>query len=206
MIIAAKWAALVVFTQRVLLHKLDKKEISSSRFRLFLGNLYSCKGMMNKFHFLGKLLKPSASISEMFETLTMEREWDFINYYLLESIIEEYGDERTVEMMQQYKRDLTGYVLVTKIKDYLEAVDLKQATNQILPIPREKLHSLLSIKLKVSVSYHSLKYFEDVWHSLQLALSLPSPTLVLHRIAQGSTKSEAGVEVKDEVGCLLELT
>jgi len=57
---------------------------------------------MNGNKFLRKLLKPSATISEILETLTVEGEWDFMNYYLLESIIEEYGDDRTKEMMEQH--------------------------------------------------------------------------------------------------------
>ena len=90
-------------TDEVLQDKLDNKEITSSRFRLFLGNLYACQGKMNGNQFVEKLLKPSANISEVFETLTVGGAWGFMNYYLLESIIEEYGDERTKEMMEQYK-------------------------------------------------------------------------------------------------------
>ena len=91
-------------TDEVLQNKLDNKEITSNRFRLFLGNLYmySCGGKMNGNKFLRKLLKPSATISEILETLTVEGEWDFMNYYLLESVIEEYGDDRTKEMMEAY--------------------------------------------------------------------------------------------------------
>ena len=39
----------------------------------------------------------------MFEILTVEGELDFLNCYLLESIIEEFGDSRTKEMMGQYQ-------------------------------------------------------------------------------------------------------
>ena len=143
MIIGRKWGALVALTDEVLQDKLDNKEISSNRFRLFLGNLYSCEGKIHGNQFLRKLLRPSASITEMLETLTVEGEWDFINYYLLESIIEQYGDDRTKEMMEQYKQDLTGYLLVTKIKDHLDAVDTEHPT-----IPQEELFSLLTTKVK----------------------------------------------------------
>ena len=40
MIIGRKWGALVAHTDKVLQDKLDSKEITSSQFRLFLGNLY----------------------------------------------------------------------------------------------------------------------------------------------------------------------
>ena len=173
-------------TDEVLQDKLDNKEITSNRFRLFLGNLYSCEGKMKGNQFVKKLLKPSASISEMFETLTVEAVWDFMNYYLLEIIIEEYGDGRTKEMMEQYKQDLTGYMLVTKIKDHLDAVDLEHPTHRVLPIPQEKLFSLLKAKVKgVNITHHSLKYIRDLWESLPNQLSLPKHILVLYRIGEG---------------------
>ena len=191
MIIGRKWAALVAHTDEVLQDKLDNKEITSNHFRLFLGNLYSCEGKMNGNQFLRKLLKP-ASISEMLETLTVEGEWDFINYYLLESIIEEYGDDRTKEMMEQYKQDLTGYLLVTKIKDHLDAVDIEHPT-----IPPEELYSSLTIKVKgVNISSQSLEYVNDLWESLRKQFSLPKHILVLYKIAKGCLEISWCVPVK----------
>ena len=173
-------------TDEVLQDKLDNKEITSSRFRLFLGNLFSCEGKMNGNKFLRKLLKRSASISEMLETLTLEGEWDFMNYYLLESIIEEYGDERTKEMMEQYKRDLNEYTFVTKIKDHLDVISIEHPTRRILPIPQEKLFSSLKTKVKgVNITEHSLKYVKDLWESLQQQFPLPGHILVLNKIGEG---------------------
>ena len=186
MTIGRKWGALVAHTDEVLQDKLDSKEITSNRFRLFLGNLYSCQGKMNGNQFVKKLLKPSASISEMFGTLTVEGAWGFMNYYLLESIIKQYGDDRTKEMMEQYKRDLTGYLLVTKIKDHLDAVDREHPTRRMLPIPQEELFSLLKTKIKgINITNQSLKYVEDLWQSLRELFSLPKHILVLYKIAKG---------------------
>ena len=233
-------------TDEVLQNKLDSKEITSNRFRLFLENLHSCGGKMNGKKFLRKLLRRSASISEMLETLTVEGEWDFMNYYLLESIIEEYGDDRTKEMMEQYKQDLNEYTFVTKINDHLDAVSLEHPTRRILPIPPKKLFSLLKAKFKgVNITDHSLKYVRDLWESLRNQFSLPKHTFVLYKIGEGClemmwripselaaytvqiakkneqyfteqqlihmtvdgvhiyTESEADIEVKHKVSCLL---
>lgn len=51
---------------------------------------------------VSKILEHSTNISEMFESLTVEKLWDFINYYPLESIIDEYGDDAARRMMEQY--------------------------------------------------------------------------------------------------------
>ena len=177
---------MVARTDEVLQDKLDSKEMTSSQFRLFLGNLYSCGGKMNGDQFLRKLLKSSASVSEMIEALTVEGEWDFMNYYVLESIIEEYGDNRTKEMMEQYERDLNAYTFVTIIKDHLDAVSLEHPTHKVLPIPPEELFSLLKVKVKgVNITDHSLKYVSDLWESLRNQFSLPKHTFVLYRIGEG---------------------
>jgi len=192
MIIGRKWGALVAHTDKVLQDKLDNKKTTSSGFQLFLGNLYSCEEKMNGNDFLKELLKPSASISEMLKMLTVEGEWDFINYYLLESIIEEYGDDRTKEMMEQYKQDLTGYLLVTTIKDHLDAVDLEHPT-----IPQEELFLSLTTKSKgVNISSQSLKYVKDLWESLRIQFSLPKHILVLYKIAKGCLEISWCVPVK----------
>jgi len=197
MTIGRKWGALVAHTDQVLQDKLDNKEFNSNQFRLFLGNLYSCEGKMNGKQFVGKLLKHSGNVSDMFETLTVEGAWDFLNYYLLESIIEEYGDDRTKELMEQYKRDLTGYMFVTKIKDHLDAVSLEHPTHRMLPIPQEELFSLLKAKVKgVNITNHSLKYVSDLWESLRNQFSLPKHILVLYRIGEGCLEMSWCVPVK----------
>jgi len=122
----------------------------------------------------------------------VEGEWDFVNYYLLESIIEEYGDDRTREMMKQYKQDLTGYMLATKIKDHLDAVDIEHPT-----ISQKELYSSLTIKVKgVNISSQSLEYVKDLWESLGEQFSLPKHTLVLYKIADGCVEISWCVPVK----------
>ena len=184
-VIRGKWGELIAHADKVLQNKLDNKEITSNEFRHILSNLYSCEGKMNGNEFLKKLLKPSANISEMFEMLTVEGAWDFLNYYPLECIIEKFGNDSTRNMMEQYKQDLNGYTLVTAIKDHLDAVDLERPTHRILPMPQEKLFVKLSCKVKVKITDHSLTYVRDVWRSLAGRFSLPMPALLLNKIAKG---------------------
>ena len=183
--IRGKWGDLVAHTDEVLQDKLDNKEITNNRFRHVLVNLYSCEGKMNGNQFVRKLLRTSSTVSEMFETLTLEGAWDYLNYYPLECIIEKFGNDSTKKMMEQYKRDLTGYMLVTTIKDHLDAVDMEHPPHRILPIPQEKLFSQLTLKVKAKITDHSLKYVRDVWGSLAELFSLPILTLLLHKIAKG---------------------
>ena len=95
-------------------------------------------------------------------------------------------------MMEQYKQDLTGYLLVTKIKDHLDAVDTEHPT-----IPQEELYSSLTIKVKgVNISSQSLEYVKDLWESLRKQFSLPKHILVLYKIAKGCLEISWCVPVK----------
>jgi len=183
-VIRGKWGDLVAHTDEVLQEKLGKNEITNNRFRHVLGNLYSCEGKMNGNQFVRELLRTSATISEMFETLTVEGAWDFLNYYPLECIIEKFGNDSTRKMMEQYKRDLTGYTLMTAIKDHLDAIGMRHPTCRI-PMSQEYLFFRLSCKVKAKITNHSLQYVRDVWVSLAERFSLPMLTLLLHKIAKG---------------------
>lgn len=97
-----KWGKLVAHTDEILQDKLDKKEIRISGVRHILGVLFSYGGKMDGDELVRKILEHSTNVSEMFESLTVEKLWDFINYYPLESIIDEYGDDAARRMMEQH--------------------------------------------------------------------------------------------------------
>lgn len=184
MVMRQKWGELVAHTDKVLQDKLDKKVIGMEGVRHVLGALFSCAGKMDGNEFVTKVLKHSTNISEMFETLTAEELWDFMNYHQLESIIDMYGDHVTTKMMKQYKQSLTGYMLTTAIKDHLDAVDLEHPTRRIQPMPQKELFSKLTCRLGVKITNQSLNYVRRVWKSLEELFSLPKHTLLLHEIAE----------------------
>ena len=185
MIIGRKWSALVKHTGEVLQDKVDKNEVTSDGFQLFLGSLYTCEGKMDGQQFVEKLFKSSSNVIEMFKALTVECAWDFINYYFLESIIDEYGDDKTLEMMEQYQQDLNGYTLVTKIKDHLVACNLQDLMSTELPNPCNVEFSKLKRKIGINITEHSLKFVMSLWKYIQRRFSLPGHILVLHRMDDG---------------------
>ena len=75
-------------------------------------------------------------------------------------------------------------MLMTTIKDHLDAVDMEHPTRRI-PMSQEYMFSRLSCKVKAKITDHSLKYVRDVWESLAELFSLPILTLLLHKIAKG---------------------
>ena len=63
------------------------------------------------------------NLDEIFRALSKHGLWDYLNYYLLQNIIEEFAgdDDELNGMMEQYQEALTGYILTLWIQTYLEA-------------------------------------------------------------------------------------
>ena len=74
-------------------------------------------------------MESARCLDEIFRAFGEYEFWDYLNYYLLQDIIEEFAsdDDELIGMMEQYQRDLTGYLLTVKIQEYLEATHNKHS-------------------------------------------------------------------------------
>jgi len=144
------------------------------------------------------VVESSKSLEEIFRALSKYRLWDYLNYFLLQSIIEEFAndDNELNDMMEQYQQDLTGYVLALRIQEYLDATQPTVATRDsensgdeiVLTVPPQQKHKLfkkLSVKIDANVTDHSLSYVTSLWQSLAKQFVLPRPAMILHDIAEG---------------------
>ena len=140
----------------------------------------------------------AVSLDEIFRALSKYRVWDYLNYYLLQSINEEFAsdDNELNGMMEQYQRDLTGHVLTQKIQTYLDANKYPVTTSDsessadenitsLPPKQKHKLYKKLSAEVEANITDHSVKYVYDLWRSLANQFRLPRPAMILHRIAEG---------------------
>ena len=68
------------------------------------------------------VVEPARSLDEIFCALSKNRLWNYINYYLLQSIIKESADDNKELncMMEQYQEDLTGQILILWLQTYLD--------------------------------------------------------------------------------------
>jgi len=79
-----------------------------------------------------------------------------------------------------------GFLLTTKIQDYLEAVQPDpHAAESILESPNPRLFSELSLKVNANITEYSLQYVYDIWQSLAVQFRLPLPALLFHKITKG---------------------
>ena len=175
-----KFASLFALTHRVL----QKKNIDTSNLRLFLAARYlpeedsNDTGEINPIQFISEVLKTAQSLEDVFQSLLIQGLVSFKNVHILRSIINEYAsDEVEVKnKLSEYEESLTGYVLVTKMKDYLDAEE---------PEHHPGLLDELVIKVKANITEKTMKYVVELRDSLVCQIKLPSTALLFHKVAEG---------------------
>ena len=169
--------------------KLQSRKISVEKVQTFLVTMYSSPNSSNGSYMVATVVEPTRSLDEIFRALSKHGLWNYLNYYLLQSIIEEFAcdDDELKGMMEQYQRDLTGYALAVQIQTHFEAVvtasDSENSTDENVPVSspqhKHKLFKKLSVKVKANITDHSLEYVNNLWRSLAIQFSLPQPAMIL---------------------------
>ena len=193
--IEGKFSMLVTNSQERLQSRINVK-----KFRIFLVTMYSSPNSRDGMSTITTVIQSTESLDEMFVAFGQYGLWDYLNYDLLQEIIEEFAsdDDELNDMMKQYQQDLTGHILTQKIATYLEAIheeppisssDSDTSGDEIIPaLPQQKKRKLfkkLSFKVETNVADQTLGYVKDLWRSLQNQFRLPRPAMILHRIAEG---------------------
>jgi len=181
--ISAKYATLLTNVY----NRLQQKHIDVRGFRLFVVA-----------HFPpGDCIPHSGDLAEVFEAITRNRLWDYLNYQPLEGIVQHFGgdDDEMKDWLKEYKADLAGFKACTKIINYLSEVesdssfDESDSEQPTLPKPARydpRYYRKLSLKLKVKVTDQTLSYIDDIWKSVSEYLLLPPLSALLDHICKGS--------------------
>ena len=180
--------------------RLQSRKVDIEDMQTFLVTMYSTHKSTDGNKIVTTVVESAKTLDEIFRALSKNKLWDYLNYYLLQSIIEEFAsdDDELNGMMKQYQKDLTGYILVVKIQVYLDATQYKHPTpasdsdnsdDEIaasLPQKQKnKLFKQLTVKVEVNVTEYTLSYVIDLWQSLTHQFALPRPAMILHNIAEG---------------------
>ena len=180
-----KFASLLALAHRVL----QGKNIDNSNLRLFLAARYLPEEIsndakeINSSRFIVEVLGTAQSLGEIFELLMIQGLLGYNNFYILRSLINHYASANTEmkKKLSEYEEALAGYVLVTKMQDYLDA-KLQQGERSK---PDPKLLDRLSLKVKANVTKKTLKYVSELWNSLAYQIKLPVTALLFHKVAKG---------------------
>ena len=189
--IKGKFSILVTKSRR----KLQYRKINVDDIQTFLVTMYSSPDSKNGSDTVTTVVESAKNLDEIFRALSKHGLWDYLNYYLLQNIIEEFaGDDKELNgMMEQYQEDLTGYILTLRIQTYLEATkhpvaisDSDNLADEVVPLQQDyKLFRKLTAKCEVNITSHTLSYVINLLRSLAKQFALPCPAMILHNIAEG---------------------
>ena len=171
--------------------RLQSRKIKIQTVKMFLVLMYG--------NDITRKIESANSLDEIFHELSKHGLWNYLNYYLLESIINKFAqkDNELKRMMEEYKHYLTGHILTQKIETYLNAThyehtmtDSDKSADEIIstlpPEQKSKLFKELTTKCdSMVVTDHTLSYVNTLWQSLAQQFELPQLTLILHDIAEG---------------------
>ena len=193
--IKGKFSKLVTKSRKSLQRRIDIKDAQT-----FLVTMYSSPNSRDGSDTVTTVVKSAKSVDEIILALSENGLWDYLNYDLLQDIIEEFAsdDDELNAMMEQYQRDLTGHVLTLQIQTYLEATHNKhpiatsdsensgdEIISALLPQQKRKFFNELSLKIDANVTDCTLGYIKGLWQSLANQFRLPRPAMILHSIAEG---------------------
>ena len=189
--IKGKFSILVTKSRR----KLQYRKINVDDVQTFLVTMYSSPDSEDGSDTVTTVVESAKSLDEIFRALSKHRLWDYMNYYLLQSIIEEFAgdDDELNGMMEQYQEALTGHILILRMQTYLEATKQPIATSgsdnladEVVPLQQDyELFRKLTAKCEVNITNHTLSYVISLWRSLAKQFALPRPAMILHDIAEG---------------------
>ena len=103
--------------------KLQSRRVRVDDVQTFLVTLYSSPNSKDGSDTVTVVVESARNLSEIFRALSRYGLWDYLNYYLLQDMIEGFAhdDNELNGMMEQYQKDLTGHILTLKIQTYLDA-------------------------------------------------------------------------------------
>ena len=179
--------------------RLQTKGINIKEVQVFLITMYSSPNSRDGIDTITTVIKSAESLNEIFVGLGEYGLWDYLNYDLLQDMIEVFAsdDDELNGMMDQYMKDLTGYLLTCEILKYLEAThpsattsDSEDSDGENVPLfpPQQKrmFFKELSIMCQINVTDHTLRYVTDLWRSLKNQFKLPSLRKILRDFAEGN--------------------
>jgi len=185
--IKGKFSLLVTKSRR----KLQNRKIDIDDVQTFLVTMYSSPDSRDGSDTVTAVVESARSLDEIFRALSKHKLWDYINYYLLQSIIEAFADDddELNGMMEQYQEDLTGHILTLRIQTYLDATHptaTSDSDNEVTALQQDyELFRKLTAKCEVKITNHTLSYVVNLWRSLAKQFALPQPAMILHDIAEG---------------------
>ena len=182
--IKAMFSALLLNVQAVL----EANGVAISRVRQFL---------VNFLHIEDCFPESISRFDKLFIAVTLNDLWSYQHYSPLERLTDHFlpDDPKIKGFMRDYKSQLAGFFLTTKLVDYIEYQQLQadesdDDSEQQSSLKKYTTQHYRKIKIRLEmkrkVSELSLGYVQKLWISLAEEYELPSLTAIIDTIVDGS--------------------
>ena len=182
--IEALFSALLLKVQAVF----EASNVVVSRVRQFLVNFLKCEDC---------LPESISNFDKLFTAVTMNGLWSYQHYSPLEWLTDHFLPEepQIKGFMRDYKSQLAGFFLTTKLVDYIEYKQLQADESDDDSDQQSTLKKYtaqhyrkikIRLKMKRKLSEISLGYVQKLWSSLAEEYELPSLTAIIDTIVDGS--------------------
>ena len=157
-----------------------KNGVDIEKFRLFVATLFPPGDCIPQL---------PTSLTAVFEAITHHGLWDSLHYSPLVRIGRNFGagDSEMEAWIQNYKKDLKSYTLLTTVEDCIESELVASAEPP--PAKRAKCdpRCCCPVEWKTDFVDHTLHYLTDVWEMFSDRYLLPDspPTALLDRVRRG---------------------
>ena len=129
------------------------------------------------------------NLSKIFEAITHHGLWDSLHYSPLFRIIQNFGagDPEMKAWIENYKKDMRSYTLLTKIEDYI----VSELVTSAKPPPAKKAkydsRYYFPVEWKTELDDSTLRYLTEVWKMFSDRYLLPDspPSALLDRVRSG---------------------
>ena len=157
---------------RFSIKKIKEKNINLEEVRSYVANVF----------LIGDLLPQPTSIDKMFEVITKEKKWSYLNYSPLCELLEEFVNDETREKREQYKSAVIGYRSTIRLTDWMRRNELcKESTSQLPPPDCKELRFKLH---PFNITQTTLQYIYELWDSIKEQFCL-NVDAVLYDVERG---------------------
>ena len=129
------------------------------------------------------------NLTEIFGAITHHGLWDRLHYSPLVQIARRFGagDPEMEAWIQDYKKDLKSYTLLTTVEDCIESELVTSAEPPPAEIAKYDSRYCCPVEWKTDFVDHTLHYLTDVWEKFSGRYILPNspPTALLDRVRRG---------------------
>ena len=161
-------------------NKMSRKGVDVGKFLLFVAALFPPGDCIPS---------PPTNMTKVFDAITHHGLWDSLHYSPLVQIVRKFGagDSEMEAWIENYKKDLRSYTLLTKVEDCIESELVTFAEPPPAKKAKQDLRICCPVEWKTDFDDHSLHYLTEVWEMFSDRYLLPNspPTALLDRVSSG---------------------